>query len=191
MTSDTATLGSPEQLQAHKHAAAMLDTTLSMANTLAGLINNLIKTKKKAPLLDLLSGLDSVERVLLYLKESVQSEASVDECAATLKSLRDPSGSWGYLLNTVISAFEPSRDPRKRILGQTANNIDVMDIKRKCENQKILLLSALRKDHRYVRTQLSTVLSRLQTVDSCLNQSRTCPFQESMSKKVKPSLCSL
>ena len=47
-------------------------------------------------------------------------------------------------------------NPRESILGRTANSVDVISIRKRCEKQKILLLSALQYDPRYARNQDST-----------------------------------
>ena len=150
MTSDTATLG---------WAAGMLDLTLRRATTLARFIDNLINTQKKAPLLDLLPELYSVKRVLLHLQEFVQSEAPVDQWATILTTLCGPSGALQQcllMLEDLISTFNPIGGPRQRTFGRAANSTHVMSMKRRCEKQKILLLSTLQNDLQYVRTQDST-----------------------------------
>ena len=133
----------------------MLDKTLRLATKLARYINNLIGSKEKASLLDLRSELYSVIGVLLHLKESVQSEALVDQWATTLTTLCGPTGSLQQflsMLGMLISTLSSSRGPWE----STLDNIDVMYIQRRCQKQKILLLSALENNPQYVRTPDST-----------------------------------
>ena len=162
MASDRTIISSGEHLLPRKPAAEMLDNTLRRATTLARSINKLISMEKSAPFLDLLYELCSVNGALHHLKECLQSEALLDQWAATLIILCSPTGSlqkFLSMLEMLISTFTPSRGLREREkLGLRTNNKVVMSIKRRCEKQKIVLLSALQNDSQYVPTQNSIQL---------------------------------
>lgn len=136
-----------------KHSALEKDAveeTLRLATKFARCIKDLVNEKEEAPLLDLLSELYSVDRILVHLKDAIQSEALVDQGATTLTILCDPSGSLQQflsILRMLISTFSPGRARQEWELRQAANVFNVLSIKRRCEKQKIDLLSALPNDH--------------------------------------------
>ena len=161
MASDRTIISSGEHLLPRKPAAEMLDKTLRRATTLARYINKSIRLEKGAPFSDLLYELCSFNGVLLHFKDPIQSEALLDQWAATLTILCSPSGSlqeFLSMLEMLVSTYTPSRGLRERKLGLPTNNNDVMSTKRRCEKQKIVLLSALQNDPPYVPTQDSVRL---------------------------------
>ena len=152
MTS-TAVVSSRKHLPLQMRA---VERTLQLVTRFAECIKHLVNEKEESPLLDLLSELCSVTRVLVHLKEAIQNEALVDQGAITLTTLGGPPGSlrqfWS-ILQLLIWTFNPGRARREWEWKQAAETFNVISIKRRCEKQKIDLLSTLPNNHPYVRSQ--------------------------------------
>lgn len=83
----------------------------------------------------------------------------MDQGAITLTTLCGPSGSlqqFSSIFQMLISTFSPGRARREWESRQAAETFNVISIKRRCEKQKIDLLSILPNDHQYIRSQDST-----------------------------------
>ena len=135
--------------------AEELDKTLRRATTLATFVDKLIRLERSTPSLDLLYELCGVNGALLYFKKLIQSEALLEQWATTLTILCSPSESLQQflsMLEMLISTITPTRDEREHRLALSKSNKVVMSIKRRCEKQKMVILSALQNKPEYVST---------------------------------------